>query len=82
MKKIILCSVVALIFSACNNNSSTGNSKSETADTVKMSMLMIDTTKLAKGTIFYQCPMDLEVISDKPGSCSKCGMDLEKVEKK
>lgn len=26
--------------------------------------------------IFYTCPMDPDVISDKPGKCSKCGMDL------
>lgn len=24
----------------------------------------------------YTCPMHPEVISDKPGSCPKCGMDL------
>jgi uncharacterized low-complexity protein len=28
----------------------------------------------------YSCPMHPEEKSDKPGSCSKCGMDLEKVE--
>lgn len=27
----------------------------------------------------YQCPMHPEVISDKPGTCPKCGMDLEPV---
>ncbi len=26
----------------------------------------------------YTCPMHPEVISDKPGSCPKCGMDLVK----
>ncbi|CAN5279728.1 hypothetical protein BH09BAC5_BH09BAC5_24660 [soil metagenome] len=31
-------------------------------------------------TVQYTCPMHPEVISDKPGSCPKCGMDLEKVE--
>lgn len=25
----------------------------------------------------YTCPMHPEVISDKPGSCPKCGMELE-----
>jgi len=25
----------------------------------------------------YTCPMHPEVISDKPGECPKCGMDLE-----
>jgi membrane fusion protein, copper/silver efflux system len=27
----------------------------------------------------YTCPMDPEVITDGPGECPKCGMDLEKV---
>jgi len=29
--------------------------------------------------VIYQCPMDPEEVSDKPGKCPKCGMDLEKV---
>ena len=79
MKKTILFLFIVLALGACNNNQSTNN-KSETADTTKIQML--DTTKLSKGEVFYQCPMDLEVISDKPGTCPKCGMDLEKIEKK
>jgi Cu(I)/Ag(I) efflux system membrane fusion protein len=27
----------------------------------------------------WTCPMDPEIISDKPGECPKCGMDLEQV---
>jgi len=30
----------------------------------------------------YTCPMHPDVISDKPGSCPKCGMDLELKENK
>ena len=26
----------------------------------------------------YVCPMDSDVVSDKPGKCPKCGMDLVK----
>ena len=33
-----------------------------------------DTTKTA--TVVYTCSMHPEVISDKPGKCPKCGMDL------
>ena len=29
----------------------------------------------------YSCPMHPEVTSDKPGKCSKCGMDLTKSKK-
>jgi mono/diheme cytochrome c family protein len=36
------------------------------------------TTKAAK--VVYTCPMHPEVISDKPGKCPKCGMNLVKKE--
>lgn len=34
-----------------------------------------DGNKQSSG-IFYTCPMDPDVISDNPGECPKCGMDL------
>jgi hypothetical protein len=36
-----------------------------------------DSAKLAD--VLYQCPMDPEVVSSKPGKCPKCGMKLQKV---
>ncbi|MEO7768970.1 MAG: heavy metal-binding domain-containing protein [Ferruginibacter sp.] len=27
----------------------------------------------------YTCPMHADVTSDKPGKCSKCGMDMTEV---
>ena len=63
--------IFTIVFSSCGN--STTENKQSTS---------IDTTKLKTGDVFYQCEMNPEVISDKPGSCSKCGMDLMKVEKK
>jgi len=35
----------------------------------------------ADENVVYTCPMHPEVISDKPGSCPKCGMFLVKKEK-
>lgn len=77
MKTTIIFSTLALVltFSACNSSSNNSSNNTEATQS-------LDTTKLAKGTVFYQCPMHPEVTSDKAGSCSKCGMDLEKVEKK
>ncbi|MDB5023551.1 MAG: hypothetical protein JWP78_1306 [Mucilaginibacter sp.] len=46
-----------------------------------------DTTKTKKvkpvvkpATVQYTCPMHPEVLSDKPGKCPKCGMELVKKE--
>lgn len=35
-----------------------------------------------QGKITYTCPMHPEVISDNPGTCPKCGMDLVKSDTK
>jgi hypothetical protein len=35
-----------------------------------------ETLNTKPATLVYTCPMHPEVISDKPGKCPKCGMDL------
>ena len=41
-----------------------------------------DTTLTRDSTkIKYTCPMHPEIISDKPGTCPRCGMELIKLEK-
>jgi hypothetical protein len=35
----------------------------------------------AIAAVKYICPMHADVTSDKPGKCSKCGMDLVKIKK-
>ena len=66
MKKLLFISAITLLFSgfviSCNN----GEKKTENTE---------QTGQTAKGK--YSCPMHPEVTSDKPGTCSKCGMDLE-----
>ena len=37
-------------------------------------------TEMQKSSVYYTCPMHSDVVSDKPGKCTKCGMNL--VEKK
>jgi hypothetical protein len=39
----------------------------------------IDSLDSNKDGFLYQCEMDYDVISDKPGTCPKCGMELKKV---
>ena len=76
MKKplILLIAITAFMFSACNSSTTTEQSNSN--------LQSFDTTKLKAGDVFYQCEMHPEVLSDKAGTCSKCGMDLMKIEKK
>lgn len=68
MKSIIITFsiIAALAVASCNTNTSHDTS-SATTDTNKVAQ--------AEGTQ-YVCPMHAEVISDKPGKCPKCGMDL------
>ncbi len=63
----------AITFTSCSNTEPKAEEKTAaTADT--------STAMLAEGEKYiYQCPMDLEILSDKPAKCPKCGMDLERV---
>lgn len=82
--KIIFSVVVVLILGACNNpstkNKTTQNEPAEN-ESIKLDstsqIFNLDTNGLKRGQTFYQCPMDLQVISDKAGLCPVCGMDLE-----
>ena len=82
----LLVFLVSLIISACNNPSNS-NKNAEMKDTMSAKNAVtsqtfdLDTTKLKSGDIFYQCSMDPEVISDRPGSCPKCEMDLSEIKK-
>lgn len=42
---------------------------------------MMDAKKIDKNNdgIIYECPMKCEAPTDKPGSCSKCGMTLKEI---
>jgi len=69
--------VIALFVAIGCGSSSTGNDSTAVAGTVS-----IDTTKMKTGDVYYQCEMHSEVLSEKAGTCPKCGMDLTKMEKK
>ena len=67
--KSIMLVVFTIILSSFQN--SFAQNTIEKQDTV----LVRDTEK-----IVYTCPMHTEIISVKPGTCPKCGMELVKVE--
>lgn len=62
--------VATIIF--CSFQNTFAQQTSEKQDTT----LVVDSIK-----IIYTCPMHSEIISDKPGNCPKCGMELVKLEK-
>jgi hypothetical protein len=66
MKKILLIAAIlfffAAEFTACNNDKNKGNTQKEALTADEM----------------YTCTMHNEVMSDKPGKCPKCEMDLVK----
>ncbi len=71
MKNGILYTIIYVIifagFIGCSSQPSATTDVQKGADTTT-----VQTAEL------YICPMDTDIRSDKPGTCSKCGMDLEK----
>lgn len=57
--------VLSTLFVACGNSEKKTQEQTETSTEAKT----------------YACPMHANITSDKPGSCSECGMDLEEVKK-
>lgn len=80
MKKLIFItsSLLLVMLIACNNASVSNQPAQDKRD---MQTFNLDTSNLKRGQIFYQCSMDPQVISDKPGSCPVCGMDLSEIKK-
>ncbi|MGF7079098.1 heavy metal-binding domain-containing protein [Mucilaginibacter sp. UYCu711] len=68
MKKVTLMAIAILLSAATLFAADTHNGK-----------MSADSSKKAKpAKVKYTCTMHPEVLSDKPGKCSKCGMTLVK----
>jgi hypothetical protein len=95
MKRVIMISAVTIVVAtlvACSGSTSATVPAADTtakvsADT-SAKMVAMDTTKMpvdtmktsnTTSTVKYTCRMHPEVISDKPGKCPKCGMQLVEV---
>ncbi|BAU52066.1 heavy metal-binding domain-containing protein [Mucilaginibacter gotjawali] len=68
MKKVTLMAI-AILFSVAS--AFAAHTNTSVADTTK-------TKKVKPAKLMYTCPMDADVLSDKPGKCPKCGMTLVK----
>jgi hypothetical protein len=80
-KNFLLAAGILIMLGACKPSTKTSDKDAKVnADSTQI--FNLDTTTLAAGTVYYQCPMDMEEISDKPGTCPKCGMALEPMTKK
>jgi hypothetical protein len=75
--KLIIIAFAAVCFAACSNQAQKIESTETKQDSTKKDSSII--APEAGDRVMYQCPMHPEEISDKPGQCSKCGMDLEKI---
>ncbi len=73
---IILAGLALIIFAlmGCGKKQESGQTPALPANTAQT------TPAVQTAAVVYYCPMDTDVVSDKPGKCPKCGMDL--VEKK
>ena len=77
MKKHILFIAAGIVMLVACKPSTKTSEKDSKAAVDSTQVFNLDTTALAAGTVYYQCPMDPEEISDKPGTCPKCHMELE-----
>jgi hypothetical protein len=78
----LVLATVALLATGCSDNKGTSSDTTTTPATTATSAEMDTTAAPAAATQAqagqYYCPMHPEVVTDKAGDCSKCGMALVK----
>lgn len=77
--KVLIIGCLSMVSSlmSCDNKSE----KKEVSSPASTLNSKFDTNSLKHGDLYFQCSMDPEIISEKPGECSKCGMDLSQMKK-
>lgn len=63
--------LAATILAACSGGGSSSSAKDTATSTTAT-----DTTQKMMASVKYTCKMHPEVISDTPGHCPKCGMEM------
>ena len=73
--KLIFTTITLFAFVANGYSIEEGKAKTiETNDTIQANQNK--QVSVQDASEIYTCPMDPEVISNKPGNCPKCGMEL------
>jgi len=71
---VLYCSYTFSYSQGCHGMSSSSGGKENSSTTAKSKTT--EGTSSSTATTYYICPMHPEVINNKAGKCSKCGMDL------
>ena len=72
MRTLIISAIIVAGIGIISCNGSSDSNTSKTTNTPPAKSTTVGQKE------FYTCAMDTDVISDKPGKCPKCGMDLTK----
>ena len=74
MKKILVVFTLAAALFACKGNENKEENAAAAATVTETSQT---DSSAAETKVQYTCPMHPDVVKDGPGTCDKCGMDLE-----